>query len=415
MRSRNRGYYEEYGLTSQNWEWPKGTWFQRRLNHIRQQQRSRNLKSHLKTSFLPYTGNVSCDQVKEQKMGEIGSFHSQGGNDLVTALIAHGSDNNLSDRERKLCNLLREVTVNGPAAYEDDIDQLRSFCNFSDTEKAILRQLFILGVKSGEKESREDQVWAYQRLLRRLLLNQPLDQSIPRSVAGAPPINQRHAPVYESKPEGLRISNISPRMLVELRKKQYLIWLNRYRYLFETIGKTAVIALGLLILSPMPYLLFVHYQKPNDIAVSKKAVLPPVHDSVPGPDKVTLPQPAEVITAGVQTKPIPPLHIGSSTDVPEQTARSSQLLAEPKASEMIVAAKTNPTEKKAASRKARDYKTIRIAPLRQEPRFAAAITKDIDSGTVVTVFEIEGDWLKIKIGGANGVGYVRKEYVVPVS
>jgi hypothetical protein len=34
---------------------------------------------------------------------------------------------------------------------------------------------------------------------------------------------------------------------------------------------------------------------------------------------------------------------------------------------------------------------------------------------VVTVFEIEGDWLKIKIGGANGVGYVRKEYVVPVS
>ena len=270
MRSRNRGYYEKYGLTPQNWEWPKNTWFQGRLNYIRQQQRSRILKSHLKTSLLPYTGNVSYDRAKEQKTAEINFFQSHGGYDLTKALIADGSDNNLSDRERKLCNLLREVMINGPAAYEDDIDQLRSFCNFSDTEKAILRQLFILGVKSAQKESREDQVWAFQRLLRRLLLNQPLDQPIPKSVAGAPPMNQRYAPVYDSKPE-LRISNISPRMLVEFCKELYLICLNRYRYLFETIGKTAVIALAFLIISPMPYLLFVHYQKPNDIAVSKKS------------------------------------------------------------------------------------------------------------------------------------------------
>src|SRR5215470_7850012 len=346
MRTPKSGYYEEYG---QNWEWPKYTWFQGRLSYVREQQESRIVKSHLKTSFLPYTGNVSCDRVKEQKMTEIDSFHSQGGNDLVTALIAHGSDNNLSDRERKLCNLLREVTVKGLAAFEDDIDQLRGFCNFSDTEKAILLELFMLGIKSGEKESRQDQVWAYQSLLRRLLLNQPLDQSIPRSVAGAPPMNQRHAPVYESKPEGLRISSISPRGLVELRKEHYLICLNPYRYLFETIGKAAVIALGLLILTPMPYLLFVHYQIPKDIAVSKEAVLPPVLESVPGSDKVTFPQPAEIITAGVQAKPISSLHIGPSTDVPEQTARSSQLLAEAKTSEMMVTARTDPPETKAAS------------------------------------------------------------------
>jgi hypothetical protein len=412
MKTRKSGYYEEYG---QNWQWPKDTWFQGRLNYIRQQQPSRILKSCLEASFLPYAGNLACDPVKEQKMAEIDSFHSQERNDLVTALIARRLDDNLSDRERKLCNLLTKVTVNGPAAYGEAVDQLRSFCNFTDTQKAILRELFILGVKSGEKGSRQDQVWAYQRLLSRLLLNQPVDQSIPRSVAGAPPMNQRHAPIYEPKPEGLRISNISLHGLVKLHKEQYSIYLNRYRYLSETIGKTAVIAVRLLIISPMLYLLFVHYQKPNDIAVAKKAVLPPVHESVPAPDKVIFPQPAEVITADVQAKPMPPLHIGSSTDVPEQTARSRQPLVEPKISEMIVTARTNPTQTKAASTIASNYKTIRIAPLRQEPRFAAAITKDIDSGTVVTVFEIKGDWLKIKIEGANGVGYVRKEYVVPVS
>src|SRR5262249_25129482 len=152
------------------------------------------------------------------------------------------------------------------------------FCNFSDTEKAILRELFILGIKSGEKQSRQDQVWAYQRLLSRLLLNQPLDEYIPRRVAGPPPMNQRRAPVDESRREGLRISNISPRGIVEAHKEQYLIRLNSYRYLFETIGKTAVIALGLLIVGLIPYLLF--NQKPNDIAVSKKTVLPAVHESV---------------------------------------------------------------------------------------------------------------------------------------
>src|SRR5215471_14306232 len=321
MRTRNRGYYEEDGLTSQNWKWPEGTWFQERLNYVRQQQRSRILKSHLKSNFLPSTGDVSFDGAKEPKMGEISSFRIHGEHDIAKAIIAHGS---------------------------------------------------------------------------------------------ALPLNQRHAPASESKPKELRINNTSPRMRVERGKEQYLIRLNRCRYLFGRIGKTAAMALGLLIISLMPYLL-VHFQKPNDIAVSKKAVPLAVPDSVPTFDKLTFPQPAEVNTTGLQAKPIPSLNVDSSTDVPEQTGKPTELVAEPETSEMAVAAKTNPAETKAASRKASDYKTIRITPLRQEPRFAAAITEDIDSGTVVTVFEVQGDWLKIKIGGVDSVGYVRKEYVVPVS
>src|SRR5215467_1058904 len=302
MRTRKSGYFEDADLPPQNWEWPKGTWFQGRLNYIRQQQPSRIQKTHLKTSFLPHTDNVSCDQAKERK---VAAFQIHGGYDPAKLFIASGLDNNLSDLERKLCNLLKEMMINGPATY-DDINQLRSFSNFSNTEKAMLRQLFILGVKSAEKESQEDRVWAYQRLLRVLFLNQSLDQSIPKSIGGVLSMNQRRAP----KPEQLKIT--SPRMLVQLYKEQYLILLNRYRYLF---GKTAVIALGFLIISSMPYLLFVHYQKPNDIAVSKEAVPRPVLDSIPRFDTPTFSQPAEVVTAGLQAKSIPSLNVDSSTHV----------------------------------------------------------------------------------------------------
>lgn len=34
----NRGYYDEDELPQQNWEWPKGTWFQSRLDHVRDRE-----------------------------------------------------------------------------------------------------------------------------------------------------------------------------------------------------------------------------------------------------------------------------------------------------------------------------------------------------------------------------------------
>jgi hypothetical protein len=55
--------------------------------------------------------------------------------------------------------------------YEEDIDQLRNLSNLNDSEKEIVRRLFVLG-------GREDQIRAYQQLLTRLQLNQPLEPSI---------------------------------------------------------------------------------------------------------------------------------------------------------------------------------------------------------------------------------------------
>jgi hypothetical protein len=33
----NNGFYEEDELQQQNWSWPKGTWFQTRLDFVREQ------------------------------------------------------------------------------------------------------------------------------------------------------------------------------------------------------------------------------------------------------------------------------------------------------------------------------------------------------------------------------------------
>jgi hypothetical protein len=40
----NDGYYAEDELPQQNWRWPKGTWFQSRLDLIRERQSMQAMK-----------------------------------------------------------------------------------------------------------------------------------------------------------------------------------------------------------------------------------------------------------------------------------------------------------------------------------------------------------------------------------
>jgi Bacterial SH3 domain len=58
------------------------------------------------------------------------------------------------------------------------------------------------------------------------------------------------------------------------------------------------------------------------------------------------------------------------------------------------------------------YKTRRVVPLREEPRFAAAAKAQIAAGTSISVLEAKGDWFKVTIRPSGTVGYVRKEYLV---
>ncbi len=45
----NDGYYEEDSLPQQNWDWPKGTWFQSRLDFVRERQPVLGLTAGRKT------------------------------------------------------------------------------------------------------------------------------------------------------------------------------------------------------------------------------------------------------------------------------------------------------------------------------------------------------------------------------
>jgi hypothetical protein len=44
----NDGCYEEDDLPQVNWDWPKATWFQIRLDHVREHEPVLSLKSHRK-------------------------------------------------------------------------------------------------------------------------------------------------------------------------------------------------------------------------------------------------------------------------------------------------------------------------------------------------------------------------------
>ncbi|HEX7232806.1 MAG TPA: hypothetical protein VF452_20635 [Candidatus Binatia bacterium] len=44
----NQGYYNEAGLPQNHWGWPRGTWFQSRLDFIRDQERISNTKPETK-------------------------------------------------------------------------------------------------------------------------------------------------------------------------------------------------------------------------------------------------------------------------------------------------------------------------------------------------------------------------------
>ena len=60
----NSGHYDEDELPQQNWEWPKGTWFQARLDHVREHEpldvrsprrRARKLGNPLSVSSIALT------------------------------------------------------------------------------------------------------------------------------------------------------------------------------------------------------------------------------------------------------------------------------------------------------------------------------------------------------------------------
>jgi len=123
-------------------------------------------------------------------------------------------------------------------------------------------------------------------------------------------------------------------------------------------------------------------------------------------------------SSDVEAKAILPLHITGlsiSEEKREPAVSPDQRAAEVKAPKMVDASARKTRISEDPPKLVMNYKTRRTAPLRQEPRFAAASAEDIDPGTPISVLEAKGDWLKVKTRPQGRVGYIRKEYVAPAS
>src|ERR1700747_1332343 len=90
------------------------------------------------------------------------------------ALLTQHLARNPRDREAGLYLLLVNVTLEGPVRHEREINRLRALSDLSETGKDVVRRIFLLAFNEAEKQGRQKQAWVYQRLLRRLLLHQPL-------------------------------------------------------------------------------------------------------------------------------------------------------------------------------------------------------------------------------------------------
>src|ERR1043166_7452102 len=361
---------------------------------------------------------------------EIDLLLSQSDYGRATVVLAQRLCQNPLDRESRLYLLLINVIVDGPTEHEDAIDQLRTLSGFNEIEKEIVRRLYVLGVQSAEKEGREAQAWAYQRLLRRLLLGQPLDQSIPKSVTPERAISEKHVPrpkTHRSYREGLT-TGLSTRRLALAVKELWSfciqgrrIWQasgnlgTRLSRLFRLMPATAV-SFFVLTMSGL-YLLSLDGRIPRKPLSSVTLVPARSQGFVQKAEAIPLVKQTETLPHHDQSNVIARVGLSPSLDIDgrKQTVKVNQEIAESEIWTKPVIAVPDRTKSEEPTLDVVDYRTLRITPTRQEPRFGASVIEEIEPGTVISVLETNGDWFKIKTRTTGNVGYVRKEYVTPVS
>ena len=95
------------------------------------------------------------------------------------ALLSQSAGQAPLEREKSLYSLFLRVRLHGPECHEPEIDALRALTDLNDHEQTLVRRIFLYAFQIAEQAGEEEKKWAYQRLLRRLLLGQPLSQPIP--------------------------------------------------------------------------------------------------------------------------------------------------------------------------------------------------------------------------------------------
>jgi hypothetical protein len=96
----------------------------------------------------------------QQMLSEIELFLDAGKYDGAKVLLTF-LDHDALDRESRLNLLLINIRLDGTIPYKDDIDQLCTLSNPSQTEKEIIGKIVLLQSKYAKEQGWKDQSGAY--------------------------------------------------------------------------------------------------------------------------------------------------------------------------------------------------------------------------------------------------------------
>jgi Bacterial SH3 domain len=262
-----------------------------------------------------------------------------------------------------------------------------------------------------------------------------VEPPIPRSSARTPPAHQEPAPKLIHRTLDLARLNVKAvwlgRLVALLEKTSSVsqIWLNRASrtILKLKVSQHKALAITAVALLMFPIAYFSLPQASTEMSRHANATLsqPMLANSVLPVDPIELSRQFNEMelqweqildSSKADAKAIVPVY---TTDLRLDGGKSkSTIQANPRRAGLKVAQAVETdgikTLKLAAkSDQGIEYRTRRIAPLRQEPSYGAPKSQDIDTGATISVLETKGDWLKVQAGPS--VGYVRKEYVTPLT
>ena len=107
--------------------------------------------------------------------------------DIDARLSQHLSEHP-ADNKAALLLVYARATLRGPAAVDKEIDGIRHLTDLDESELEIRRQILVMGYNAATAASQAEKAEIYQRLLRRHLSGQPLDQAIPYEIQSIPVI-----------------------------------------------------------------------------------------------------------------------------------------------------------------------------------------------------------------------------------
>lgn len=326
------------------------------------------------------------------------------------------------DRRTQLLNLLARIQVNGAQSHEPEIDRLRTVNGLSDTEREIVLEIFRFGYEAAESERREDKMWAYQRLLRRLLRHEPLDQPIPLITPS--PETGRETPVIPVTRSGER--QTQRQASAPQRDGKQPLRRRVIKYGLCMGGATALLwtaVAGRHLIGDWN----LYPPAPNNpqVGINAPSQSPHAIDPVTPVDELAEPEEPDPSRerGSANLSPAAPGNYDSTATAATESAGADDSLQSTRSKPPSKIQKENisvgvETKKREAQTTNKDsptvYHTLRQILLREEPYFGSASRIMLDAGARLNILEVNGSWLKVRAEKSGAVGFVREEFVAPV-